>query len=517
MNYAEFGGFRSKWEPEQEETDRPLPPRRIPFEFILSVLIDAMKYNVDKIGRQIIIPQYLKLFLNPEDRKLRREYEDIVITELVNELLQIRKEISNTDARALIVEFDEDGELEKFEVGVTAEMVAPGEKIEAFKEIETRAKGFVQSSEIADAGESVDIEKKTPDLTPDDSEEEDTEEEDTAESEPQAEIDEQTALEETVESEAPVLDSEDKSDENDTEAGPVDAVVVEIEDEVVEEKSEPDSDKQEETGDQIEVAESSSEEISDSAKNDLDDNEEQEETPFQIDREEIEESVESDSEPTEVASSVEEPLDEQETDSQDILSEEDIDLSEKERITNSLNTVEERISEFLSRHPDLSYVKGNENLKSDVDDLKKERESSAEPEKEIQKPVEEPQPTTSEQDPEKKETDHKHDVQVVLFRNNQRLASRYLKNNASMVIGAGKSPEVNWTIEDDHPNNISEKHLELINKNGRIICSILGINGAHIDRQYFEVGITTEVGINSNLELESVDNVYSFRFSRMLV
>lgn len=129
MNYEESGGFKRKFIPEEDKKGGSVKPLRIDYRFFLEMLTDAMRFNTDEIGRIVLIPQYYKLFLNPEDRKMRQAYENTVITELTHELNALREEISRSDDRPLVVEFDDDAELEHFEAGVTVEMVAPADRV----------------------------------------------------------------------------------------------------------------------------------------------------------------------------------------------------------------------------------------------------------------------------------------------------------------------------------------------------------------------------------------------------
>ena len=147
-------------------------PLRIDYRFFLEILTDAMRFNTDEIGRIVLIPQYYKLYLNPEDRKMRQTYENTVITELTHELNALREEISRSDDRPLVVEFDDDAELEHFEAGVTVEMVAPKDRIpkvikstpEAQIPAKIPAKATIQSAKTASAPvaleEFVDLEEE---------------------------------------------------------------------------------------------------------------------------------------------------------------------------------------------------------------------------------------------------------------------------------------------------------------------------------------------------------------------
>ena len=129
MDYQENGGFTRKYVPEESNEEGSLPNRRISYEFLLNVLIEAMKYNADKIGRWIILPQYYVLYFNPEDRKLRQEYEHMPIKALTEEMKAQYKDISQTDPENLLIEFADDEELEHFEVGVVVKMIVPAEKL----------------------------------------------------------------------------------------------------------------------------------------------------------------------------------------------------------------------------------------------------------------------------------------------------------------------------------------------------------------------------------------------------
>ena len=135
MDYEAKFGFRRESKQKGEKGDASLPPQRIEYAFLLNMLTDAMKYNADKIGILIMIPQYYRLYFNPDQRKLRIGYEEKVKSELLRELREHRKQISQSDTRPLVLEFDDDEELSFFQVGVTAEMVAPKELVDELPEV----------------------------------------------------------------------------------------------------------------------------------------------------------------------------------------------------------------------------------------------------------------------------------------------------------------------------------------------------------------------------------------------
>ena len=105
---------------------------RLPFEFILDFLHDAMKHNIDKIGRRQIVPQYFQLFLGSEDRATRRQYENILIEELVYGLKVIRDDYYKNEHDPLVVEIADDAELARFEVGVSVRMFHEGAEVQSF-------------------------------------------------------------------------------------------------------------------------------------------------------------------------------------------------------------------------------------------------------------------------------------------------------------------------------------------------------------------------------------------------
>ena len=129
MDYKANGGFQREYEAKQPPEDIEVPLIRIPYDFMLQILIDSMKYNVDEFGRKIKAPNHFILFLNPDDRKQREKYEDELITEFRKDLLNYRTEITQTDKRDIVVEFSEDADLKRLQVGVTVEMVAPDDKL----------------------------------------------------------------------------------------------------------------------------------------------------------------------------------------------------------------------------------------------------------------------------------------------------------------------------------------------------------------------------------------------------
>ena len=52
-----------------------MPPRRIPYEFLLEMLVDAMQFNIDKIGRQTNLdwphpPPEVDIHLDDKERKI---------------------------------------------------------------------------------------------------------------------------------------------------------------------------------------------------------------------------------------------------------------------------------------------------------------------------------------------------------------------------------------------------------------------------------------------------------------
>ena len=129
MDFKANRGFQREFEAELSSEDVELPPVRISYDFMLQILMDAMKYNKDDYGSKTKAPNHFILYLNPEDRKQREKYEDELITEFRKDLLNYRPEITQTDKRDIVVEFSEDEELKHLQVGVTVEMVAPEEKL----------------------------------------------------------------------------------------------------------------------------------------------------------------------------------------------------------------------------------------------------------------------------------------------------------------------------------------------------------------------------------------------------
>ena len=61
-------------------------PYRIPYSRFSKAVCDAVRDNRDEIGRKVIVPNEVHLYCSPEDREARRTFEDILISELRDEL-----------------------------------------------------------------------------------------------------------------------------------------------------------------------------------------------------------------------------------------------------------------------------------------------------------------------------------------------------------------------------------------------------------------------------------------------
>ena len=96
---------------------------RLSFEFIVDFLHDAMKHNIDKIGRRQIVPQHFQLFLGAEDREMHRQYENVLIEELIYALKTIRDDYFKDEQDPIVVEIADDTELTRFEIDVAIRMV----------------------------------------------------------------------------------------------------------------------------------------------------------------------------------------------------------------------------------------------------------------------------------------------------------------------------------------------------------------------------------------------------------
>lgn len=106
---------------------------RIPYRDISKKLKDAMKQNVDVVGRKIIIPSYYVIYFNAADRKIRIEVEEVLCEELKEELYhEIRKINPEFNKRELIVKVKTDAALEDGQFRIDHHIKKPdaSEKIE---------------------------------------------------------------------------------------------------------------------------------------------------------------------------------------------------------------------------------------------------------------------------------------------------------------------------------------------------------------------------------------------------
>ena len=85
--------------------------RKIPFSKISQKLRNAVKENIDEIGKKMLIPNRFKIFFSKFDRNMRRDIEDILISELEKELCNISKEWNNLNKEDFYVEIQSDYDL----------------------------------------------------------------------------------------------------------------------------------------------------------------------------------------------------------------------------------------------------------------------------------------------------------------------------------------------------------------------------------------------------------------------
>ncbi len=61
-------------------------PHRISYSRLAKAVCDALRDNRDEIGRRVLLPNVVHLYCSPEDREIRKSFEDILIAELKEEL-----------------------------------------------------------------------------------------------------------------------------------------------------------------------------------------------------------------------------------------------------------------------------------------------------------------------------------------------------------------------------------------------------------------------------------------------
>jgi len=82
--------------------------RKIPFSKISQKLKFAIEENIDEIGKKVVIPNRFKIFFSQFDRNMRCDVEDILKSELEEELYNISKEWNNRNIENFYVEIQSD-------------------------------------------------------------------------------------------------------------------------------------------------------------------------------------------------------------------------------------------------------------------------------------------------------------------------------------------------------------------------------------------------------------------------
>ena len=85
--------------------------RKIPFSKISQKLKCAIEENIDEIGKKVVIPNRFEIFFSQFDRNMRRDIEDILKSELEEELYNLSKEWNNRNIEHFYVEIQSDDDL----------------------------------------------------------------------------------------------------------------------------------------------------------------------------------------------------------------------------------------------------------------------------------------------------------------------------------------------------------------------------------------------------------------------
>ncbi|MFQ5649889.1 MAG: FhaA domain-containing protein [bacterium] len=114
---------------EDESADarqQALSNERIPYKEISKKLKELMKKNVDVVGRKILIPNYYVVRFSKYDREMRKEVEDVLCSELTEELYPEMRKINPEQSRnAIVIEVETDPGLVKGQFSIDYRMKKP--------------------------------------------------------------------------------------------------------------------------------------------------------------------------------------------------------------------------------------------------------------------------------------------------------------------------------------------------------------------------------------------------------
>lgn len=99
---------------------------RIPYKEISKSLKELMKKNVDVVGRKILIPNYYAILFSQHDREMRAEVEDVLCSELRDELYPEMRKINPEQTKStIVIEVQTDPGLEKGQFNIRFSMKKP--------------------------------------------------------------------------------------------------------------------------------------------------------------------------------------------------------------------------------------------------------------------------------------------------------------------------------------------------------------------------------------------------------
>ena len=99
---------------------------RIPYKVISKKLKEIMEQNVDVVGRRILIPNFYTIYFNESDRNMRLEVEDVMCSELKEELFHEMRKINPEQSKGdVVVSVNTDPAIEKGQFKVVHRMKKP--------------------------------------------------------------------------------------------------------------------------------------------------------------------------------------------------------------------------------------------------------------------------------------------------------------------------------------------------------------------------------------------------------
>ncbi|MCH7675214.1 DUF3662 domain-containing protein [candidate division KSB1 bacterium] len=99
---------------------------RIPYKVISKKLKEIMEQNVDVVGRRILIPNFYTIYFNESDRNMRLEVEDVMCSELKEELFHEMRKINPEQSKGdVVISVNTDPAIEKGQFKVVHRMKKP--------------------------------------------------------------------------------------------------------------------------------------------------------------------------------------------------------------------------------------------------------------------------------------------------------------------------------------------------------------------------------------------------------